>query len=112
MTFVTASEGHEHLKLKTLTEKEGLITFKLFGKLGELEGEGDGDAEGEGDGEQGDSNSVYVEDVVREKKMHFFSLPKLGSYFAVKVDYQCCLMPGFFADALKDKIECTDKRNE
>ena len=99
--------------LKTLTEKEGLITFKLFGKGGDLEGEGDGDGDGDGDGQdQGDSNSVYIEDVVREEKMHFFSLPKLGSYFAVKMNYKCCLMPGFFADALKDRIECEDRRKE
>ncbi len=59
-----------------------------------------------------ESNSVYVEDVVREQKMHFFKLPKLGCYFAVKLTYKNCLMPGFFSEALNDRIECDKRRKE
>ena len=91
------------------------MTFRLFGKGGnvgdDLDGGGSDDGDAGGDAEQ-ESNSVYVEDVVREKKMHFFKLPKLGCYFAVKLTYKNCLMPGFFSEALNDRIECDKRRKE
>ena len=100
---------------KTLQENQG-VTFKLFGKGGAGEGEGDAEPEPEevegGDGapKKDEEPGVYIDDVVREKKMHFFKLPKLGCYFALKLTYKKCLMAGFFMDALKDRIECDAKR--
>ncbi len=35
-------------------------------------------------------NHVYVKEVVREPKMHFYRVPKLGSYMAVPLVYESC----------------------
>ena len=34
---------------------------------------------------------VYVNDVVREGKMHFYRVPRLGSYMAIPLEYYSCL---------------------
>ena len=59
-----------------------------------------------------ESNSVYIDDVVREKRMHFFKIPKLGSYFAILLNYTQCLNQNAFSKALKDRIECDNLRKE
>lgn len=35
--------------------------------------------------------SVYVKEVVREPRMHFYKVPRLGSYLAIKLEYDSCL---------------------
>ena len=34
---------------------------------------------------------ILVPDVVREPKMHYYKVPRLGSYLAVKLEYESCL---------------------
>jgi len=34
---------------------------------------------------------VYVPDVVKEPKMHFFRIPRLGSYIAIPIVYNSCM---------------------
>lgn len=34
---------------------------------------------------------IYVKEVVREPRMHFFKVPRLGSYLAIKLEYESCL---------------------
>lgn len=35
--------------------------------------------------------SIYVPEVVKEKRMHYFNIPSLGSYYAVKLSYNSYL---------------------
>ena len=34
---------------------------------------------------------IYVEEVVREPKMHYWTVPRLGSFLAVPLVYKSCL---------------------
>jgi hypothetical protein len=38
--------------------------------------------------------SVYVAEVVRNTRMYFFKVPKLGSYMAIRLEYDSCLFEG------------------
>lgn len=33
---------------------------------------------------------IYVKEVVREPRMHFYKVPKLGSFMAIPLEYQSC----------------------
>lgn len=101
---------------QTIKSGEG-VTHKLFTE-GKAEGEGDegGEAkEGEGDAEKeisDDPKNLFIEQVVREKKMKFFKVPRLGSYLAVRLSYNSCLSEKAVELAIADKIECDHKREE
>ena len=43
---------------------------------------------------------IYVPDVVREPKMHFYRVPRLGAFLAVPLEYNSCL----FEKALDQSI--------
>jgi hypothetical protein len=34
---------------------------------------------------------MVVPEVVREGKIHFFKVPRLGSYMAIRLEYETCL---------------------
>lgn len=34
---------------------------------------------------------IYVPEVVREKKMHFYRVPRLGAFLAIPLEYNSCL---------------------
>ena len=37
---------------------------------------------------------IYVKEVVREPRMHFYKVPRLGSFMAVPLIYKSCLLEG------------------
>jgi len=43
---------------------------------------------------------IYVKDVVREPRMHFYKVPRLGSYLAIKMEYDSCLYEEAFDAAV------------
>ena len=43
---------------------------------------------------------ILIEEVVREPKMHFYKVPKLGSYLAIKLEYNSCLFEEAFDAAV------------
>ena len=43
---------------------------------------------------------VYVKEVVREQNMHFYKVPRLGSYIAIPLVYNSCM----FEDALDQAV--------
>lgn len=43
-----------------------------------------------------DPNYVYVPDVVRETRIHYFRLPKLGAYLAIPLIIESCLTEDLF----------------
>lgn len=50
-------------------------------------------------------NYLYVPDIIKEAKIHFFRIPKLGSYLAVPLVYESCLSEVAFDLALQNRLE-------
>jgi hypothetical protein len=46
-----------------------------------------------------------VREVVREPRMHFFKVPKLGSYLAIRLEYESCLFEESLAAAVLDYVD-------
>lgn len=51
-----------------------------------------------------------VPEVVREPKIHFYTVPRLGSYLAIKLEYNSCLFEEAFDDAVEDYTVINQKR--
>lgn len=115
-----STEGHDFLIDKTLKQDEG-ITYGLFqaDEAGEEEKDGDDDADGD-DGEPKAAKQakeklpkhILVPEVVREEKIHYYDVPKLGSYLAIKLEYESCLSESAFDAALSNYIEVEHQRSE
>ena len=101
------------MKGKLLKSEQGIAhsVFKAGG-LGNASGEGetaqdeagDPDAEGGEGGEakvvkaQGNPDDIlstfkhlYIKEVVREPRIHFYRVPRLGCFMAVPLEYESCL---------------------
>lgn len=44
--------------------------------------------------------------------MHFYRVPKLGSYLAIKMEYDSCLYEEAYDSAVSDYMEVRNKRKE
>lgn len=53
---------------------------------------------------------IFVPDVVREKDMFYYKFPRLGSYMAVKLEFNSCLSEMAFDAAIENYNE-VDKLN-
>ena len=53
--------------------------------------------------------NVYVNEVVREPRMYFFKVPKLGSYLAIRLEYDSCLFEGALDAAVADYIDVRNR---
>ena len=53
-----------------------------------------------------------VEEVVREPKMKFFMVPKLGSYMAIRLEYESCLSEEAFDAAVVDFLDVKNRKEE
>lgn len=90
--FINASEGHEYLVDKVLKQEQGL-TFDVMK---------DPEAAPVEEGEKAEEDvtaslkpqkekpedlprTIYVKDVVREPRMHFYKVPRLGCYMAIRL---------------------------
>ena len=51
-----------------------------------------------------------IPEVVREPRIHYYDVPKLGYYLNIKLEYQSCLSEDEFDAALQDYIEVEQKR--
>lgn len=47
---------------------------------------------------------LVVPEVVREPKMHFFKVPRLGSYMAIRLEYKTCLFEEAFDHGVNDML--------
>ena len=113
MTYVAASSDHTFMRNKILplpteAEPDLSITYKIFENL-EEEGEVNYDTDKDEDGNE-KNQFLYVDDVVREKKMHYFKIPKLGCYIACPLGYQDCLSEKYFKAALIERMKIEKKR--
>lgn len=95
---------------KTIKPNEG-IAHRLYTAAPANEGEGEEDPpanEGEGEEEKPKSDepkSIFIEQVVRDKKVKFFRVPRLGSLLAVRLSYLSCHSEKAIELAIADKIE-------
>ena len=53
-----------------------------------------------------------MKEVVREPKMHFYRVPRLGSYMAIPLEYESCLTPAALDAAVADSRELKKAREE
>lgn len=93
------------------------MTHRLYSAGAEGEGDDGEPAADEGEGEEkpeksDDPKHIFIEQVVRENKMKFFKVPKLGSYLAIRLSYQSCMSEKAIEDAIADKIEVEKRREE
>jgi len=49
---------------------------------------------------------VYVKEDVREPRMHFYKVPRLGAFMAIPLVYNSCLFEEALDTAVKDYKEC------
>lgn len=49
---------------------------------------------------------IYVPEVVREARMHFYKVPRLGSFMAVPLVYNSCMSEDALDNAVNDFLEC------
>lgn len=89
------------------------ITHDVFNDVAAPDVEAEADDGGEGAAKEAQVESediltsykgvVYVKEVVREPRMHFLKVPRLGCYLAVPLVYQSCI----FDEALDKSVEDT-----
>ena len=54
-------------------------------------------------------NHILVKEVVREPRMHFFKVPRLGSYLAIRMEYDSCLSLEAYDAAFADAVSCRER---
>jgi len=81
-----SSKDFEFLVDKILKKGEG-VTFDVF-------------TDKEGEDKKSEVRHEIITEVVREPRIHFFRVPKLGSYLAIRLEYASCLNE----DALNEGI--------
>ena len=107
------------MKGKLLRSDQG-ISHEVFREASVVEGE----EQAEGEGEEGQESSpkdddilksfrhIYVKEVVREPKMHFYKVPRLGSFLAIPLVYNSCLFEDALDNAVQDFLNIQKTREE
>ena len=99
--FSHADEEHEFLIDEVLRKGQGL-TFDVFeDKIDEATGQ---------PVEKTELDHVLVKEVVREPRIHFYKVPRLGSYLAVRLEYNSCLSVEAYNDGVKDALKVREDR--
>lgn len=55
---------------------------------------------------------ILVPEVVREPRMHFFKVPRLGSYLAIRLEYESCLFEESFDLGLTDYLSMRERQKQ
>ena len=87
-----------------LTKDQGL-TFDVF-KDPEVEEA----AEEKKEEEEDVPRHILIPEVVRDNRIHFYKVPRLGSYLAIKLEYRSCLSTTSYDAGLKDYNLVKEKR--
>ena len=117
--YINASKGHEFLVDSVLASEKG-ITHDVFK---EQEGEDAAEGSEEEDGknkQEAEADSVlksykgvvYVPEVVREKRMSFQRVPRLGAFMAVPLVYNSCLSDEALEAAVEDYKQVKEAQEE
>ena len=118
--YINASKNHEFMVDAVLPPEEG-ITHDVF-----KEGDDGEDAAAGSENEEGEAKEstptdsilksykgvVYVPEVIREKRMSFQKVPKLGAFMAVPLVYNSCLTDEALEAAVENYKEISDSREE
>ena len=122
--FKHANKDHEKIMVGRILEQGQGICHELFGKpeAGEEEEGGEKEEGEEGEGakkEQGEADDIlktyphkFVKEVVREKKVHFWQVPRLGCFMSIPLVYRSCLSEPSLDEALKDYVEILKQMEE
>ena len=60
--------------------------------------------------EEEEEPHLFIKDVVREPRMKFFEVPRLGSYLAVPLNYEKCELEPSFDKGLQNHLTCEERR--
>ena len=116
---MSRNELEKHPRMPAVLNPDQGISHQLF-KEGGDDGEGEG-GEGEAEGEEGEENTEaskdilktykhkYVPHVVRKKDIHFWTVPRLGSFMAVPMIYDSCMSDEALEAAIADWTEVSKK---
>ena len=86
--YIHASAACKFMEGKILHKDEG-ITFRVF-------------AESDNKEDEDLPNYLLVPEVVRETDIHYYQVPRLGSYMAIQLEYESCLYEEAFDSALNN----------
>ena len=95
-----ASKDHQFLVDKVMKQTEGITYDKLYSDAA--------NPANEEFKKEDPPKHIIIPEVVREPKMHYYRVPKLGSYMAIKLEYDSCL----FEDAYDEAIDNYNAVNE
>lgn len=117
--FLYTSKGQEFMHEKILKSDQG-ISHDVFKEQSVVEGSTpEGEEGGEGAAAKPDMEDiintfkhVYVKEVVREPRMHFYKVPRLGCFMAVPLVYNSCLFDTALDNAVTDYFEVMKKNEE
>lgn len=115
--YIHATPEHDFLIDKTLENSQGL-THEVFKPEEPQEEDAEQQPEGEGEGDKDKPEEkkvpqhIFVDEVVRNNKMHYFKVPRLGSYLAIELKYNSCLNQESFDKAFDDYLDCLNKRQD
>lgn len=93
ITYIGSSKGHEFMKNKRLGLEQG-ITFEVFKPGQEVDGEIKPPAE-----------FFFVKDVVKEPRMVFFRIPKLGCFLAIPLVWNSSLSEQAFDAGVEERLK-------
>jgi hypothetical protein len=99
-----ASKDHQFLVDKVLKQEEGITYEKLYS-----------DAANPASVEfkkEDPPKHIIIPEVVREPKMHYYKVPKLGSYLAIKLEYESCLFEDAYDEAIDNYNAVNDKQKQ
>lgn len=60
------------------------------------------------DAKDGLPKHLFIEEVVRDKSVKYYQVPKLGSYMAMKLEYQTCLFEEAYEAAVANYSEVNE----
>ena len=113
--FSYTSQGHEFMQGKLLRSDQG-ISHDVFKEQSVVDEGGapedGGDESGEGVVKKQESEDIltsfkhiYVKEVVREPRMHYYKVPRLGAFMAVPLVYNSCLYEDALDNAVADFLD-------
>ena len=104
---------------KILKKEEG-VTYSLFEEEPPAEAEEEPKEEEEEGGDEINKfkappkpkpiRHILIPEVVREPKIHYYTVPRLGCYLAIKLEYNSCLNEEAFDDSIGDYAAVNQKR--
>ena len=101
INYIGSSKSHKSLMIgKSLALEKG-VTAEVFTL-----------AQEEVEGEEKKKKFVYVPDVIKNEKVHFFRIPKLGAYIAIPLIYKSYLYESTFDKALEERKKYLHQKDE